>query len=292
MSYSVKNALTRRNKEAIDEDKRSQYPYRVANKRVFDLERKSVLEETPRTQVSAETFQESSLLANKVLVALSDVESNLRNSYIYGVDLYNDRINTSTYARAKEYIVEYINDLKFKVIPSVNSSRNPSLISQTSINLERIIRKLTELTSRMDTAIEEAGAHAEGLDDNMEMSKTIALEEILINELDEFEKLLEQLKVISSTIKSYASTSSRAPEKGEDPTLFKNNPELYALQDVNEAFAEDEELNELDYDPIGQQQNQFEEGERVYRDEQKQDEDDLEGMGLRFRLAKTKRKNK
>jgi hypothetical protein len=319
-SYSVRNALVRRNKEIIDETKRNEYPYRVANREVFALEKKGAMAEIPRGTPSLETFQENSLLGLQALSVLEELESYLNYSTIYNPEYFEGQIRTSVFASARSVLIEYINNLKFKVIPDINRTRDRNLISQTLSTLNKIYTKLKQTVQFVfKEAYDEAEKKWEDLDnfnyaDDEEEKKDYGrygtLMEVLGNEKSTFDDLLNQITQIRGMVQGQL-TSGVEPVgkfvKEEQPELqqqeIKEN-----IPEVNEPFQEDQNLDELGneehlqfdagedvgagYDPIGQQKSQFEAGEKRYRDEMKQDEDDLEGMGLRFRLAKTKNKKR
>jgi hypothetical protein len=322
-SYNVKNALARRNKEVIDEDKRQAYPYRVANRRVFDMEKRDVMDEIPRPQPNIGIFQSSSLLASQVFSLLQDVASNLATNVILNPKYFETRLATGMFAKAREYLLNYINELKFKVIPEINRTQDRNLINQTISDLNKLYTLLDNIVSvRLNDAIMavEAVENDEIEDiDLEEAGKLRGLSETLTNEKTILEDLFNQISTLRQLVLQQLTTGNEVSqsdiELAKDTGLRKGLRELYSrmydrdelllaqenqqqVQDVNEPFQEDADLYDMNeelgagYDPIAQQKAQFEEGEKRYRDEMKQDEDDLEGHGLRFRIAKTKKKQR
>jgi len=309
-SYSVRNALVRRNKEAIDEDKRQAYPYRQANKEVFALEKKGAMEEIPKGVLSIEVLQTSSLLASQVFSLLQDLASNLSSGVLYNPEYFETRLATGIFAKAREQLLNYLNELKFKVIPEINRTKDRNLVNQTLQDLDKIYNLFNTITNdRLPDALLSVRASIDDrvfrLNQGLER-KLRGLEETLINEqliMDKLEKeismykqiLLQQLTT-SGSIDKYDVNETRQIQNQLDREAqeFYGDEQLFQEdQDLEFVFeGDDDEKQGAGYDPISQQKSQFEAGEKRFRDEMKQDEDDLEGMGLRFRLAKTKNKKR
>jgi hypothetical protein len=290
----------------IDEEKRREWPFYKANKRVFDMEKSNVMEEIPRGFVSVETLQENSLLGAQALSALQEVESYLSYTLIYSPEHFDERVSTGIFTNARSKLIEYINNLKFRVIPELNRTRDRSLASQTSITLDKIYKISFHLKQNLEEAEKTVSNYVvENQQDPALFVKYGTLLEVLSNEKVAFTDLFNQITQLRGIVQSRISAEIKPLEKQEE---LKQEEVKDNLPDVNEAFQEDQNLDELGneehlqfdagedvgagYDPIRQQKSQFEAGEKRFRDEMKQDEDDLEGMGLRFRLAKTKNKKR
>lgn len=193
MPTDFKSMRNRINAEFVDEELR-------ANKRVFDLEKKNLLEDRPSLpSPSIATIAENGRLSALAISALKDVNANMLGR-LNVKNLKNQSISTADFGKAREGFINWFSNLQYRVLPVLGSSTSGDLLRNTAKDVVQVMDQLREVVNRMTTAIIAVNREIQSTPPQTDKTNWEIALAVLSDERQNFSSYLQQVSAIPSAI--------------------------------------------------------------------------------------------